>query len=128
MLPVAVLQGGREVLMAGSTELCRAVVPRGGVHEYVAVQGAPHGMENWEGHPEWDFTKQKVVDCLKSTCAFEEDADGTVHSWNHRDPGDLPDRRSDFQHAMPAQSRGSAVATATISSLAREPMCRTLPG
>jgi len=34
-------------------------------HEVVALDGAPHGMENWEGHPEWMFYKQRVVDWIR---------------------------------------------------------------
>jgi acetyl esterase len=29
------------------------------------VEGAPHGIENWEGHPEWMSYKQKLVEWLR---------------------------------------------------------------
>jgi acetyl esterase len=31
----------------------------------LAIEGAPHGIENWEGHPEWMNYKQKLVDWLR---------------------------------------------------------------
>lgn len=34
-------------------------------HETLALEGAPHGMENWEGHPEWMSYKQQLVDWLR---------------------------------------------------------------
>jgi hypothetical protein len=33
-------------------------------HELFALEGAPHGMENWEGHPEWASYKMKLVQWL----------------------------------------------------------------
>jgi hypothetical protein len=33
----------------------------------VVLDGAPHGMENWAGHGEWAFYKQRMVDWLKTT-------------------------------------------------------------
>jgi hypothetical protein len=37
----------------------------GAPHELYALQGAPHGMENWEGRPEWTGYKRKVVEWLE---------------------------------------------------------------
>jgi alpha-L-fucosidase 2 len=34
-------------------------------HETFAVEGAPHGIENWEGHPEWMHYKKKLVEWLR---------------------------------------------------------------
>jgi hypothetical protein len=31
----------------------------------IALDGAPHGMENWEGHPEWLGYKQRVVEWIR---------------------------------------------------------------
>jgi hypothetical protein len=30
------------------------------------LEGAPHGMENWEGHLEWRHYKKKLVEWLKA--------------------------------------------------------------
>lgn len=34
--------------------------------ELFAVHGAPHGMENWEGRPEWQGYKEKVVHWIRA--------------------------------------------------------------
>ena len=68
MPPVLVIQGTGE---AGgperSKEYCDHLKELGVPAELVLVEGAPHGIENWEDHPEWAFYKQKVVDWLKAT-------------------------------------------------------------
>lgn len=33
--------------------------------ETVELTGAPHGMENWEGHPNWTHYQQRLVDWLQ---------------------------------------------------------------
>jgi hypothetical protein len=33
-------------------------------HELVRLDGAPHGMENWEGRPEWQFYQGRLVSWL----------------------------------------------------------------
>jgi acetyl esterase len=67
MPPVLVVQGTAE---AGgidrSKEYCDRLKELGVRTELVVVEGAPHGIENWEGHPEWAFYKKSVVDWLKS--------------------------------------------------------------
>lgn len=35
-------------------------------YDSLAVAGAPHGIENWEGHPEWMGYKQKLVEWLRA--------------------------------------------------------------
>ena len=37
----------------------------GAVHELYRLDGAPHGMESWEGRPEWAGYKRRVVDWLE---------------------------------------------------------------
>ena len=37
------------------------------------IDGAPHGMGNWEGHPEWMGYKQKVVSWLGEKLAGAAD-------------------------------------------------------
>jgi alpha-L-fucosidase 2 len=34
-------------------------------YETIELAGAPHGMENWEGHPEWVGYKSRLVEWLK---------------------------------------------------------------
>lgn len=45
---------------AFAARLARAGVP----HEVIALEGAPHGLENWEGHPEWLVYKQRMIDWI----------------------------------------------------------------
>lgn len=33
-------------------------------HDVIVIDKAPHGMENWEGRPEWLFYKRRVVDWI----------------------------------------------------------------
>ena len=33
------------------------------------LEGAPHGMESWEGRPEWAGYKKKLVDWLEEKLA-----------------------------------------------------------
>jgi alpha-L-fucosidase 2 len=70
MPPVLVVQGDKDPLFAGSTEYVEQLKKLGVPHEYVVVHGAPHGIENWEGHPEWSFYKEKVVEWLRATLRF----------------------------------------------------------
>jgi acetyl esterase len=70
MPPALVVQGDKDPLLAGSNEYVEKLKQAGVPHEYVVVHGAPHGIENWEGHPEWSFYKEKVVDWLKTTLDY----------------------------------------------------------
>ena len=42
---------------------------RRGTFGAVTLEGAPHGMEKWEGRPEWMDYKTKLVEWLKSKLA-----------------------------------------------------------
>src|SRR5579862_1063830 len=70
MPPMLVVQGDQDPLIAGSNEYVEKLKQLHVAHEYVVVHGAPHGIENWEGHPEWSFYKEKVVDWLKMTLDY----------------------------------------------------------
>ena len=39
----------------------------GARHDLIALDGAPHGLENWEGHPEWMTYKSRVIDWIWRT-------------------------------------------------------------
>jgi hypothetical protein len=36
----------------------------GAPFETVELREAPHGMENWEGHPEWEFYRTHLTKWL----------------------------------------------------------------
>ena len=67
MPPVLLLQGSGERLYEGALAYEKRLKEVGVRHDMLILEGAPHGMENWEGHPEWAHYKAKVVDWLKAT-------------------------------------------------------------
>ena len=64
MPPALLVNGTGERLWAQAQAFAQRLTELGARHEVLAVEGAPHGMENWEGRPEWAGYKQKVVEWL----------------------------------------------------------------
>jgi len=64
--PTLLIQGTKDELHPGTLEYAARLKKAGVPSELVLLEGAPHGMENWEGHPEWAFYKRKLVDWLRS--------------------------------------------------------------
>ena len=67
MPPVLLLQGTGEGLYPGTVSYEKKLTEVGVRHDMLLLKDAPHGMENWEGHPEWAHYKARVVDWLKAT-------------------------------------------------------------
>ena len=65
--PILLLQGTKDELYAGTLDYGERLKQAGAPYELVLLDGAPHGMENWAGHREWEFYKQRLVDWLKVT-------------------------------------------------------------
>lgn len=65
--PMLIIQGTADELYPGTVEYAQRLDAVHARHKVVLLKNAPHGMENWEGHPEWMFYKQKMVDWLKMT-------------------------------------------------------------
>ena len=65
MPPVLMVNGTEERLWAQAQAFARRLTELSVRHETIAVEGAPHGMENWEGHPEWMFYKRRVIDWIQ---------------------------------------------------------------
>ena len=61
MPPLLLVNGTGERLWAQAQTFDRRLSDLGVEHDVIALDGAPHGMENWEGHPEWMVYKQRVV-------------------------------------------------------------------
>jgi acetyl esterase len=61
MPPLLMVNGTGERLWAQAQTFDRRLSELGVQHDIIALEGAPHGMENWEGHPEWMFYKDRVV-------------------------------------------------------------------
>jgi acetyl esterase/lipase len=65
MPPILLVHGTGEELWTQGQSMARALTTAGARHELYALEGAPHGMENWEGRPEWQPYKQKVIDFVR---------------------------------------------------------------
>lgn len=65
MPPLLLVNGTGERLWAQAQAYDRRLTELGVSHELVALDGAPHGMENWEGHPAWMVYKQRVVEWIR---------------------------------------------------------------
>ena len=69
MPPVLLVNGTGERLWAQAQAYDRRLSELSVKHEVIALDDAPHGMENWEGHPEWMSYKQRVVDWIRQVAA-----------------------------------------------------------
>jgi len=61
MPPMLLVHGTADELWRQGQAMAGALATVGARHELYALEGAPHGMENWEGRPEWERYKAKVV-------------------------------------------------------------------
>jgi alpha-L-fucosidase 2 len=66
MPPVLLVNGTGERLWAQAQAFDRRLAELGVKHDLISLDGAPHGMENWEGHPEWRFYKERVIEWIFS--------------------------------------------------------------
>jgi acetyl esterase/lipase len=67
MPPILLIQGTADELYAGTLEYEKELQEAGAPHKMILLKGAPHGMENWAGHPEWDFYRKALTDWLIHT-------------------------------------------------------------
>ena len=67
MPPLLLVHGTAERLWAQGTAMRDRLASVGARHELIALEGAPHGMENWEGRPEWAGYKTQVIEWLRRT-------------------------------------------------------------
>ena len=65
MPPLLLICGTKDGLFVQHTAFIAQLKNVNARFESFAVNGAPHGMENWEGHPEWMSYKQKLVAWLR---------------------------------------------------------------
>jgi alpha-L-fucosidase 2 len=65
MPPMLLVNGTGERLWSQAQAFAKRLSGLGAPHEVIALEGAPHGMENWEGHREWTGYKQQVVDWIR---------------------------------------------------------------
>jgi acetyl esterase/lipase len=69
MSPVLLINGTGERLWAQAQAYASRLKEVGAPHEVIALEGAPHGLENWEGHPEWTAYKQPMIDWIRRVTA-----------------------------------------------------------
>ncbi|MGB2715661.1 MAG: alpha/beta hydrolase [Vicinamibacterales bacterium] len=66
MPPVLLVNGTGERLWEQARAFGRRLSEIGARHQIVALENAPHGLENWEGHPEWMFYKTRVIEWIRN--------------------------------------------------------------
>ncbi len=62
--PMLLVNGTGERLWAQAQTFAKRLTELEVNHEVVALEGAPHGMENWEGHSEWMDYKRRVAEWI----------------------------------------------------------------
>jgi alpha-L-fucosidase 2 len=72
MPPMLLICGTRDGLFAQHEAYVKKLVEIGAPHESFTIKDAPHGMENWEGHPEWMGYKGKLVEWLRTKLVLEK--------------------------------------------------------
>ncbi len=65
MPPLLLICGTKDGLFAQHAAFIAQLKQVKARYDALAVEGAPHGIENWEGHPEWMNYKQKLVEWLR---------------------------------------------------------------
>ena len=69
--PMLIIQGTADELYAGTQEYVKRLGEVQARDDVILLDKAPHGMENWEGHPEWMFYKSRMVEWLSKTLTQE---------------------------------------------------------
>lgn len=59
--PLLLVNGTAEGLWSQAQAMAARLQAIGARHQVVQLDGAPHGMENWEGQPQWQHYKAQVV-------------------------------------------------------------------
>jgi alpha-L-fucosidase 2 len=67
--PLLLICGTKDGLLAQHNAFVNELEKAGAGFDAFTLDGAPHGMENWEGHPEWMDYKTKLVEWLKAKLA-----------------------------------------------------------
>jgi acetyl esterase len=66
MPPLLLIQGTADRLHAQAVAFEKELNRVGAQFDVIDVAGAPHGVENWEGHAEWLSYKTKLVEWLRA--------------------------------------------------------------
>jgi acetyl esterase/lipase len=65
MPPVLLINGTGERLWAQAQAFAQRLKEVGARHEVIALDGAPHGLENWEGRADWTTYKRRMVEWIR---------------------------------------------------------------
>ena len=65
MPPLLLINGTGDRLWAQAQAFTQRLTDIAARHELIALDGAPHGLENWEGHPEWTTYKRRLVEWIR---------------------------------------------------------------
>lgn len=63
--PLLLICGTKDGLYKQQEAFAQRLQSLNAQYDALAVEGAPHGIENWEGHPEWMSYKQNLVAWLR---------------------------------------------------------------
>lgn len=63
--PLLLIHGTAEGLWAQGLAMRDRLRAVGARHELLQLDGAPHGMENWEGHPQWLRYRARLVEWIR---------------------------------------------------------------
>ncbi|MGH9940522.1 MAG: alpha/beta hydrolase [Blastocatellia bacterium] len=69
IVPLLLVCGTKDGLFAQHNTFINELDKAGAGFDAFTLEGAPHGMENWEGRPEWMDYKTKLVEWLKANLA-----------------------------------------------------------
>jgi len=89
MPPLLLIQGTADRLHAQAVAFSQRLDAVGARYDRYDVEGAPHGVENWEGHEGWMGYKRQLVDWLQLT--LHRPRPGTTMS---EPPGPRPPERA----------------------------------
>ena len=62
--PILLIQGTKDELYPGTLAYADRLKKAGARFELILLDGAPHGMENWAGHAEWEVYKLRLIKWL----------------------------------------------------------------
>ncbi|MGH9800411.1 MAG: alpha/beta hydrolase, partial [Blastocatellia bacterium] len=66
MPPLLLIHGTNERLYSQGVAMAKRLEEARANYDFIKIENAPHGMENWEGHAEWLGYKTKLVEWLKA--------------------------------------------------------------
>ena len=77
MPPLLLIHGTNERLHAQGVAMARKLAETNSQYDFIEIEGAPHGIENWEGRPQWLGYKQQLVEWLRSKLTASTQTTGT---------------------------------------------------